>query len=62
MFVRPLLVLGVLAIACSKTGEVQLHGAVQKGPFVIGSSIDVSLLDAQLNPTGQVFSTQTIND
>lgn len=44
------------------TGEIQLHGAVQKGPFVIGSSIDVSLLDAQLNPTGQVFSTQTIND
>lgn len=60
-----LLVMVTVSAACSKTGsdtQIQLKGAVEKGPFVIGSSVDVSLLDAQLNPTGQVFSTQTIND
>ncbi|MBN2358106.1 MAG: thrombospondin type 3 repeat-containing protein [Deltaproteobacteria bacterium] len=41
---------------------VDLRGAVQKGPFVIGSSIAVSLLDADLNPTGSVFNTQTVNN
>lgn len=61
------LCLAALACAgsCAKPGDVgdiNLHGAVQKGPFVIGSSIEVSLLDAQLNPTGQVFDTQTAND
>ncbi|MBN1945999.1 MAG: hypothetical protein JW797_10005 [Bradymonadales bacterium] len=44
------------------TDTVNLQGAVQKGPFVVGSSVSVSLLDASLNPTGQVFNTQTIND
>jgi hypothetical protein len=39
-----------------------VRGAVQKGPFVVGSSITLSVLDQQLNPTGQVFNTQTIND
>lgn len=43
-------------------GSTQLRGAVQKGPFVIGSSITLSVLDAGLNPTGLVFNTQTIND
>jgi len=41
---------------------MRLEGAVQKGPFVIGSSITVSVLDANLEPTGQVFNTQTTND
>jgi hypothetical protein len=35
---------------------------VQKGPFVIGSSVHVSVLDGKLKPTGQVFNTSTIND
>lgn len=39
-----------------------LSGAVQKGPFVLGSTINVSPLDATLNPTGQVFNTQTTSD
>jgi hypothetical protein len=56
----------LLAAACTKTGsegdKLTLHGAVQKGPFVVGSSIEVSVLDAQLNPTGQVFNSQTVND
>jgi hypothetical protein len=43
-------------------GNTQLRGAVQKGPFVVGSSITLSVLDARLNPTGLVFNTQTIND
>ncbi len=43
-------------------GSIQLSGAVQKGPFVVGSAVQVSLLDASLNPTGQVFNTNTNND
>ncbi|MBN2361384.1 MAG: hypothetical protein JXR83_18175, partial [Deltaproteobacteria bacterium] len=42
--------------------KVDLHGSVQKGPFVIGSSIEVSLLDGTLAPTGAVYNTSTIND
>ena len=41
---------------------VQLKGAVQKGPFVLGSSVAVSAVDAMGNPTGQVFNTQTTDD
>jgi hypothetical protein len=41
---------------------VEIHGAVQKGPFIVGSSVKVSWLDATLSPTGQVFRTETIND
>ncbi|OGQ79902.1 MAG: hypothetical protein A2289_12745 [Deltaproteobacteria bacterium RIFOXYA12_FULL_58_15] len=43
-------------------GEVNLKGAVAKGPFLIGSSIQVSSLDEGLSPTGEVFNTETIND
>ncbi len=41
---------------------VQLAGAVQKGPFVLGSTIQLSTVDAAGNPTGQVFPTQTADD
>jgi hypothetical protein len=41
---------------------VDLGGAVQKGPFVLGSSIQVSTMDASGNPTGQTFNTDTEND
>jgi len=44
------------------TATIVLRGAVQKGPFVVGSSIEVSVLDSALNPTGQVFNTATTND
>jgi hypothetical protein len=68
--------LGALALACSSSDSnqpetpeeeetpvsVTLEGAVQKGPFVIGSSVSVSVLNADLTPTGQVFNTQTVND
>ncbi|MBI5488989.1 MAG: hypothetical protein HY905_16765 [Deltaproteobacteria bacterium] len=43
-------------------GEVTLGGALQKGPFVLGSSVAISTVDASGAPTGQVFNTQTTND
>lgn len=43
-------------------GTVKLAGGVQKGPFVLGSSMTVSLLDGQANPTGVTFLTETLND
>lgn len=42
--------------------RVDLQGAVNKGPFVLGSSLDISPLDAEGNPTGEVFQTSTISD
>jgi hypothetical protein len=41
---------------------VDLGGAVQKGPFVLGSSIQVSTMDASGNPTGDNYNTETEND
>jgi hypothetical protein len=41
---------------------VQLSGAAQKGPFVLGSTVQVSLVDSAGNPTGTVFPTQTSDD
>jgi hypothetical protein len=41
---------------------INLEGAVQKGPFVVGSSIAVSPLFADFSPKGKVFKTNTIND
>ncbi len=43
-------------------GVVQLNGSVEKGPFVLGSSITISPVDPDGNPTGQQFTTQTFND
>ena len=37
-------------------------GYVQKGPFINGSSVMITLLDEQLNQTGTVFSTQIIDN
>ncbi|MEZ4439883.1 MAG: VCBS repeat-containing protein [Polyangiaceae bacterium] len=39
-----------------------MSGAVQKGPFVIGSTLDVVLLDQAGEPTGDVFPTTISND
>jgi cysteine-rich repeat protein len=41
---------------------VVVQGAVQKGPLLLGSSVDVAQLDTSGNPTGTSFSTSTIND
>ncbi|MCA9654648.1 MAG: VCBS repeat-containing protein [Myxococcales bacterium] len=42
--------------------EVTLDGSIQKGPLVIGSTLEVALLDAAGNPTGLVFPTVTTSD
>lgn len=42
--------------------QVALSGAVAKGPFVIGSTVDVAPVDGAGNPSGAVYSTQTTND
>lgn len=41
--------------------KVRLNGHLQKGPFLLGSDVEASPLDASGNPTGQVFSVQTDN-
>ena len=42
--------------------NILVKGAVEKGPFVLGSSITISAVDASGNPTGQTFKTQTTDD
>lgn len=42
--------------------DVQLQGAIAKGPFVLGSTVEVSTLDASGTPTGDLFQTQTNDD
>lgn len=42
--------------------SVDLEGAVAKGPFLLGSSVEIAELDTSLSPTGASFSTQTISD
>jgi ELWxxDGT repeat protein len=46
------------------TGEEMIHlnGAVAKGPFLLGSTVNVSPVDSEGNATGQVFGTQTSDD
>ncbi len=46
----------------SASQMIQLKGAVQKGPFVIGSTVNVSPFDDKGNPTGMVFNTKTTSD
>ncbi|MDJ0765842.1 MAG: right-handed parallel beta-helix repeat-containing protein [Myxococcota bacterium] len=47
----------------SVEGVVVLQGAVDKGPFVLGSSVAISPVDSSNgSPTGQVFNTQTVSD
>lgn len=60
------LVVGGLVVGCESGSTdapvaVSLEGGVQKGPFVLGSSISVSPLNEKANPTGQTFLTQTTN-
>src|SRR5689334_13260053 len=39
--------------------KISVQGHVQKGPFIIGTTISMSELDASLDQTGSNFSTQT---
>jgi len=68
------LVVVAIAAACSgsttssTSGEgtesenVELHGSVEKGPFVLGSTVLVGAIDTAGRPTGDVFTTQTRTD
>lgn len=40
------------------SSTIDIRGFVQKGPFILGSSVTVSELNDDLQPTGRVFSTQ----
>lgn len=42
--------------------EVLLRGALEKGPFVLGSSVSISTIDEQGQQTGDVFNTETTTD
>ena len=64
----------IMAIsACSKLGVesseiedlesgVRITGAVEKGPFILGSSVEISAADNNGISTGQVYQTHTKND
>ena len=41
---------------------LRIRGAVDKGPFLKGSTVEVSVLNSSMEPTGQVFKTFTITD
>ena len=41
---------------------IMLMGSVQKGPLIVGSSVQVSPIDELGAPTGELFATQTTND
>ena len=41
---------------------ITIAGAVAKGPFLLGTTVEIHLVDSLGEPTGQVFATQTIND
>ena len=64
-----LLALLSLLVGCSTDGvgkpgrgKYTINGSVQKGPFVLGSTINIQSLDGKLNPTGQSYVTYTNDD
>lgn len=48
--------------AAVDAGPSTLRGAAEKGPLVVGSSVQAAALDAAGNPTGEIFTTTTIDD
>jgi len=63
---------GLLLAGCSegppggageeRSGPVALSGSVEKGPFILGSSLSIAALDAAGDPTGKIFGTSTYSD
>jgi hypothetical protein len=55
-----------LLAACSAnsptSGKFSLTGVAQKGPFVLGSQVNVAELDSTLTPTGRTFTTTIADD
>ena len=67
------IILAFFAMACSQntednkpndgtTTKYSIKGYVQKGPFIQGSSITISALDNNLEPTGSNYQIQTSDD
>ena len=58
----------ILFFGCGQAGDkmgtrqLGLAGAVEKGPFIKGSTVEVSVLNSTMEPTGQVFKTFTFSD
>ncbi len=52
----------VLGCSGSDKSSFDVTGAVEKGPFVQGSTVTISPLNSEFQPTGQVFTTQTIDN
>lgn len=58
----------LLLVGCSTENEIvplsskEIAGYVQKGPFVVGTSVTVQELTDKLTPTGRTFATQIQND
>lgn len=61
MRLRVLLAL-VCAVSGCQTDRRVLAGAVQKGPYIIGSTITASEVGTDLSPSGAVFITRTVDD
>ena len=64
-----LLVLLSMVVSCSTDGfdepngdKYFISGSVQKGPFVLGSTINIQSLNNKLNPTGRSYITSTNDD
>lgn len=56
-------VIGVAFFAsCNKETIVTVSGKVQKGPYIIGSSIMLNELDENLNQTGRAFTSTIVSD
>jgi len=57
-------VVAVLFTACDKNKVKKdiFSGYAQKGPFVVGSSVTISELDANLNQTGKTYHTTITNN
>src|SRR3712207_5309280 len=46
----------------SGSATFDLSGSIQKGPFILGTTVSISVLDAALAPTTETVLTQTTND
>jgi len=56
----------LLTYSCEKedagSGDLQIKGYVQKGPFVLGSEVRIQELTSDLSSTGKAYYTQTNDD
>ncbi|MDJ0764702.1 MAG: DUF1566 domain-containing protein [Myxococcota bacterium] len=56
------LILFVVFIGCTGNENSSVSGVVNKGPFILGSTVNASPVDGSGNPTGDLYVTQTAND